>query len=169
MEEYEAENPRRVGFSSEARNAIEVSETGRARSVELRAHSHAIPETGIAHLVGTVDLLVEADCIGGDAVEAVSVVTTAGALRNGAAIPLAAGGEIVASEQGQHGEDPMLAISGAGSYVALVEPPAGVQELTVFGKKWLVVGAEAAEDAPVTLEICPTEIVRVPVSIEAAI
>lgn len=156
-------------FSSQATNSIVVSEVGRERTADLRAHSHAIPKSGIALLVGTVDLVVAADCIGDDAAEPVTVQTTAGALRNGTAIPLADGGEIVATEQGSSGDDPMLAIGGSGSYLALVDPPAGVQEKIFFGQKRIIVGADADMEAEVTLRLCPSEVIRVPVSIEAAI
>ena len=156
-------------FSSQVTNGIEVQHPGRYRYVELRAHTHAIPETGVATLTGTVDLIVEADCVGEGAREPVSVQTTAGALRSGSAIALADGKEIMATEQGQRGDTPMLAISGAGSYVDLVEPPAGVEEYNFMGNKRLLVEAEAADDAPVTVRICPTEVISVPVAIEGPI
>lgn len=169
MEEYSATHPDGGFFSSEATNDIVVSETGRERTIELRAHSHALPTGGVARLEGTVDLVVEADCVGESATEPLTVETTAGALRSGAAIPLAAGGEIVASEQGTSNDAPMLVLGGGGSYVALVEPPAGVEEQLFFGKKLLVVGTDVADETPVTLRVCPTEVLRVPVDIEAAV
>jgi hypothetical protein len=156
-------------FSTQGMNEVEVSEVGRERTAELRAHSHAIPTSGIARLEGAVDLMIEADCVGEGAVEPLTVKATAGALRNGTAISLANGGEIVATERGQSGDDPMLSISGAGSYVALVDPPAGVEEKVFFGEKRLIVRADADENAEVTLRLCPSEVIRVPVSIEAAI
>lgn len=168
MEAYEAAGGQAF-FSSQTTNGIEIKDPGRERYLELRAHTHAIPESGIASLTGTMDLVVEADCIGEDATDPVSVETTAGALRNGTAIILPDGGEIMATEQGQRGDTPMLTISGAGSYVELVAPPAGVSEYNFMGNKRLVVETQADDAAPVTVRICPTEVISVPVSIEASI
>ena len=168
MEAYEAAGGRAY-FSSRETNAIAVSNVGRERTAELRAHSHAIPASGVARLVGTVDLVVEADCVGEGAVDPISVQATAGALRNGTPIPIAGGGELVASEQGQSGDNPMLAVGGSGSYVALVDPPEGVRDMVFFGKKRLIVEPTVPEDAPVTMRICPAETITVPIAIEAAI
>lgn len=162
-------NPEDDFFSSEPTNAISVSETGRERSIQLRAHTHALPETGVVRIEGSVDLVVEADCVGEGAREAVAVETTVGVLRDGAAIAVPDGGEIATTDQGVSNEDPMLGVAGDGSYFGLVDPPAGVREMVFFGKKRIVVGVDVAADTTVTLQICPTETISVPVDLEAAI
>lgn len=41
--------------------------------------------------------------------------------------------------------------------------------MVFFGKKRIVVGVDVPADTPVTVMVCPTETIRVPVAIEAAI
>lgn len=168
-------NPEDDFFSSEPTNAISVSETGRERSIQLRAHTHALPETGVVRIEGNVDLMVEADCVGRDAVKPITLRTTVGSLRaatndsTDSTLFLPSGDTIEITEQGTHGDSPMLAIAGSGSYVGVVDPPEGVQEIVFFGKKRLVVGPDIDVDTTVRLQICPTETIQVPVDIEAAI
>lgn len=166
-EEWKAANPdARLVEPTIPRNAIQVTEVGKKHTVEIFAHSWAVPESGTARLEGTVQLVAEKGCIGPNAVEPLTLTTTAGTLRRGDSIPLPGGGEISTSKQGESNGNPMLAIGGGGAYFALVDPPNGVGEESFFGHKRVVIDRDAAEDTAITLRVCPTEVVTVPVSIE---
>lgn len=154
-------------FSTQEHNVIEVEGEGRERFVELRAQTYAVPESDAVSLRGTIDLVAEADCVGRDAREPVRVRATAGALRNFENVEVPGGGTLRSVEQGQSGDDPMLGLSGAGSYLGLADPPEGVEEILFFGKKRVVVRADADPAATVELLVCPTEVVQLQVAIEA--
>lgn len=167
---FREENPNHHFGTTRTLNNLEIGEPGDERYLEITVHSSARPETGVARLTGTLELIVEADCVGRGATEPVTVAATASQLRNEEPIPFeeGQGGRISSAEVGSSGDDPMLTLVGGGSYVALESPPEGVQETVFFGKKRFVVEGDVPPETEVRLRVCPAETITVPVEIEAS-
>jgi hypothetical protein len=138
------------------------------RMIKLGIKTSALPKTGVARIHGTVDLMVEKDCLGQNAIEPVILKAFPSQLKPGneLAVP---GYEQTARlrEAGYYSNHKMMTFTGGFSFMGLEQPSDNVVETWSFGTQRFYVAKSSGP--AVKMKLCPTETVQIPINIETVL